>query len=146
MYTILNISDNDKHFSGAIEEYIKRMPKSVKIDTIKPTKNGTQEIIKSKDTDNIISLLENKYKNYYKVMLSIEWKTMDTMKFKDLCLSKDNVVFIIWWPYGLEEDRLPLDTKISFGWMTMPHGLAKLVLLEQIYRAECIKIWKNYHY
>ncbi|NOZ44115.1 MAG: 23S rRNA (pseudouridine(1915)-N(3))-methyltransferase RlmH [bacterium] len=39
-----------------------------------------------------------------------------------------------------------MDTKISFGAITMPHGLAKLILLEQIYRAETIHIGKKYHY
>jgi 23S rRNA pseudoU1915 N3-methylase RlmH len=28
----------------------------------------------------------------------------------------------------------------------MPHWLAKLVLIEQLYRCKTIQIWKSYHY
>ncbi|MFZ5341517.1 MAG: hypothetical protein ACOZBL_03000 [Patescibacteria group bacterium] len=37
--TIINVSDNDKHFKQAIEEYLKRLGKDVKIIDIKPEKN-----------------------------------------------------------------------------------------------------------
>jgi 23S rRNA pseudoU1915 N3-methylase RlmH len=36
--------------------------------------------------------------------------------------------------------------EISFGAITMPHWLAKLVLIEQLYRCKTIQIWKSYHY
>ena len=38
-YTILHISDSDKHWSEAINEYTKRLGKSIAIDTVKPVKN-----------------------------------------------------------------------------------------------------------
>ena len=38
------------------------------------------------------------------------------------------------------------DLSLSFGSVTMPHGLVKLVLLEQIYRCTQIIDGKQYHY
>jgi 23S rRNA pseudoU1915 N3-methylase RlmH len=48
-YSILHISDSDKHRAEGINEYIKRLRKSINIDTVKPVKNGTQvQIIQKK--------------------------------------------------------------------------------------------------
>jgi len=59
-----------------------------------------------------------------------------------------STVYIIWWPYGIDEKKMMpyVDHVYSFGKQTMPHGLAKLVLLEQIYRATTIHDNKSYHY
>jgi 23S rRNA pseudoU1915 N3-methylase RlmH len=35
---------------------------------------------------------------------------------------------------------------VAFGAITMPHGLAKLVLIEQLYRCSTLDSWKIYHY
>lgn len=146
--TILSITDSDKHFATAIAEYIKRLGKQLEIQNIKPTKYGTQQQIISKDTDNIITTLDNKFSQHHKILLSKSWKIVDTLSFKKLCIDQSQVVFIIGGPYGLDEAELEkhINNKISFGAITMPHGLAKLVLLEQIYRAETIHIGKKYHY
>jgi 23S rRNA (pseudouridine1915-N3)-methyltransferase len=57
-------------------------------------------------------------------------------------------VFIIGWPYGLDEPVLAkyIDVKISFWAITLPHGLAKVTLLEQLYRIGTIEDGKSYHY
>jgi len=148
MYIIINISDSDKHFSIAIDEYKKRLWKSLKIENIKPTKYGTQTQIIQKDTENIISILQKKYSNSNKILLSKDGKSLDTFEFKKLSEQNWKTVFIIGWPYGFDEKLLEknIDKKISFGKITFPHGLAKLTLLEQIYRIETIKIGKKYHY
>ncbi|NOZ44114.1 MAG: hypothetical protein GXP45_03085 [bacterium] len=69
---ILAITDSDKHFSTAIFEYTKRLRKQIAIQDIKPTKYGTQIQIMEKDTQNVISILENKLSQYYKILLSKE--------------------------------------------------------------------------
>jgi 23S rRNA (pseudouridine1915-N3)-methyltransferase len=152
-YTILHISDSDKHWSKAVDEYLKRLRKSITIDTIKPTKNWTQAQIIQKETKIILEKLEKKYSNYSKILLS---KSGEQYSTEDLWffLNKsgfDNggkTVFIIWWPYGFDENKL-LDIwvkRISFGKITLPHWLAKLTLLEQIYRIWTIESGKKYHY
>jgi 23S rRNA (pseudouridine1915-N3)-methyltransferase len=56
---------------------------------------------------------------------------------RDLC-------FIVGGPRGLSLERC--DTKLSFGPMTLPHQLARVVLLEQLYRAHKILAREPYHY
>jgi 23S rRNA (pseudouridine1915-N3)-methyltransferase len=55
----------------------------------------------------------------------------------DLC-------FVVGGPRGLTLDRC--DTRLSFGRITLPHQLARVVLLEQLYRAHKILAGEPYHY
>jgi 23S rRNA pseudoU1915 N3-methylase RlmH len=51
---VICISDSDKHFSSAIDEYCKRLGKDVEILSIKPEKNGSRDQIIKKETEKII--------------------------------------------------------------------------------------------
>lgn len=148
MRVIVNVSDSDKHFGEAIGEYEKRLGKSIKIDQLKPAKNGDKQQIIEKDTDAVISLLQKKYANFYKIYLSKEGKNFTTEMFSELLKKYVDVVFVIWGPYGLDEEILQkhIHLKLSFGGMTLQHGLAKLVLLEQLYRIFMIQSGREYHY
>ena len=55
---------------------------------------------------------------------------------RDLC-------FVIGGPAGLE---LPRDHRLSFGRATLPHQLAQVVLLEQLFRAHKILAGEPYHH
>lgn len=146
MFVILSISDSDKHWNAVVEEYTKRLGKSVKIENIKPSRKGNNQQMIQADTENIIAKLE-KFSEYKKILLSKEGKQLDTLELHRLLTDK-NCVFIIGWPYGLNEQALAkyIDTKISFGTITLPHGLAKVTLLEQLYRIWTIAQGKSYHY
>jgi 23S rRNA (pseudouridine1915-N3)-methyltransferase len=54
-----------------------------------------------------------------------------------------DVCFVIGGHTGLE---LEADMRLSLGPMTLPHQLARVVLLEQIYRAHKILAGEPYHY
>jgi 23S rRNA (pseudouridine1915-N3)-methyltransferase len=56
---------------------------------------------------------------------------------RDLC-------FIIGGPFGLDLDHV--DHRLSLGEITLPHQLARVVLLEQIYRGHKILAREPYHY
>jgi 23S rRNA (pseudouridine1915-N3)-methyltransferase len=56
---------------------------------------------------------------------------------RDLC-------FVIGGPFGLEGDHF--DHRLSFGALTLPHQLARVVLLEQLYRGHKILAGEPYHY
>jgi 23S rRNA (pseudouridine1915-N3)-methyltransferase len=56
---------------------------------------------------------------------------------RDLC-------FVIGGPFGLDLDHV--DHRLSLGEMTLPHQLARVVLLEQLYRAHKILAREPYHY
>jgi 23S rRNA (pseudouridine1915-N3)-methyltransferase len=56
-----------------------------------------------------------------------------------------DVVFVIGGAFGLPElDRV--DHRLSLGRMTLPHQLARVVLLEQLYRAHKILANEPYHH
>lgn len=135
---IVCISDSDKHFSSAIDEYLKRMNKEIEIITIKPEKHGTRDQIIAKETDKIIDRLSKN--DDYKILLSKDGKPLSTEEFTQLISKNHNITFIIGGPYGLDEAKLEtiINMKLSFGKTTLPHGLAKLTILEQVYRAKSI--------
>ena len=56
---------------------------------------------------------------------------------RDLC-------FVIGGPFGLELETV--DHRLSLGAITLPHQLARVVLLEQLYRGHKILAREPYHY
>jgi 23S rRNA (pseudouridine1915-N3)-methyltransferase len=52
--------------------------------------------------------------------------------------------FVIGGPYGLDLDEV--DHRLSLGEMTLPHQLARVILLEQLYRGHKILAGEPYHY
>jgi len=56
---------------------------------------------------------------------------------RDLCL-------VVGGPYGLDLEGV--DHRLSLGRLTLPHQLARVVLLEQLYRAHKIIAGEPYHY
>ncbi len=93
MFHILSISDSDKHREKVVEEYSKRLGKSVKIDNLKPSKNGNTSQIISSDTENIVTHLK-KFTEYKKILLSKDGVSMNTMDLHKFCTNQ-NCVFII---------------------------------------------------
>jgi 23S rRNA (pseudouridine1915-N3)-methyltransferase len=58
-----------------------------------------------------------------------------------------DLAFVVGGPYGLDAsvtDRA--DAQLSFGPITLPHQLARVVLLEQLFRAHKILAGEPYHY
>ena len=83
----------------------------------------------------------------FSVLLASDGRSLDSEAFagwleerrqagRDLC-------FVIGGPKGLD---LEADLRLSLGPMTLPHQLARVVLLEQIYRAHKILAREPYHY
>ena len=66
---------------------------------------------------------------------------------KDFSAKKNgDIAFIIGGSYGLSDEvKNRADVKISMSKMTFPHRLARIMLLEQIYRAYNINANGKYH-
>src|ERR687897_104847 len=60
---------------------------------------------------------------------------------------RSHVAFVLGGPLGLSPEVLArADALVSFGPITLPHALARVVLLEQLYRAAKINRGERYHY
>ena len=60
---------------------------------------------------------------------------------------RSHVAFVLGGPLGLSPELLGrADERISFGPITLPHALARVVLLEQLYRAAKIERGEKYHW
>jgi 23S rRNA (pseudouridine1915-N3)-methyltransferase len=84
----------------------------------------------------------------YLVLLASNGKTFDSVEFsrwlEERRQSGRDLCFVIGGPRGLDLDRC--DLRLSLGPMTLPHQLARVVLLEQLYRAHKILAREPYHY
>ena len=60
---------------------------------------------------------------------------------------RSHVAFVLGGPQGLSAEMLGrADERLSFGPITLPHALARVVLLEQLYRAAKIERGEKYHW
>ncbi len=68
-------------------------------------------------------------------------------RIEQLSLSRDRLCFIIGGPLGLSAEILNnrADERLSLSEMTLTHEMARIVLLEQIYRAFTILRGEKYH-
>jgi 23S rRNA (pseudouridine1915-N3)-methyltransferase len=84
----------------------------------------------------------------FKVLLSSGGVQMDSVEFSKFIderrQSGRDLCFVIGGPRGLDLDAC--DLKLSFGSITLPHQLARVVLIEQLYRAHKIIAREPYHY
>jgi 23S rRNA (pseudouridine1915-N3)-methyltransferase len=82
------------------------------------------------------------------VLLAADGKAFDSIGFsrwmEERRQSGRDLCFVIGGPRGLDLDAC--DLKLSFGPITLPHQLARVVLIEQIYRAHKIIAREPYHY
>lgn len=60
---------------------------------------------------------------------------------------RSHVAFVVGGPLGLSPELLRrADERLSLGNITLPHALARIVLLEQLYRAVKIERGEKYHW
>ncbi|MEA2468182.1 MAG: rRNA (pseudouridine1915-N3)-methyltransferase [Thermoleophilaceae bacterium] len=84
----------------------------------------------------------------YVVLLAAGGKELDSIEFSHFLeerrQSGRDLCFVVGGPRGLDLESC--DMRLSLGRMTLPHQLARVVLLEQLYRANKIIAREPYHY
>src|SRR2546421_1102035 len=84
----------------------------------------------------------------YVCLLAADGTQFDSMEFSRFLderrLEARDLCFVIGGPRGIDLDEC--DLRLSLGPMTLPHQLARVVLLEQIFRAHKILAREPYHY
>ncbi len=145
----------EKYFTAAIEEYSKRLSRFVKLKISevadeKIPENASKkeiEIVKEKEGNKILGKLDE---NSFIITLCIEGKELSSeeiaKKITDISMSSSNITFIIGGSLGLSDTvKNKSRFRLSFGKITLPHQLMRVVLLEQIYRAFKINNNESYH-
>lgn len=136
----------------AYNEYAKRLPAhhAVSLSCIATAnrKSGTTiERCQQQEADSILHKIKPG-----SLMLALDehgsqWSTKEwAQHYRDWLLHHPQVNFIIGGPDGLAPEVLKKASKtIALGRLTMPHGLARVVLVEQLYRAWSVVEGHPYH-
>lgn len=134
-------------FESRINKYIKfslkvlpdiKNSKSLSKNDIKAEEG--RQIIENIQTSDLVVLMDERGKEFTSRELS-EWfqKQMNT--------GRKRIVLIIGGPYGFSEEVYKRsDVKIALSKMTFTHEMAKLILVEQIYRSMTILRGEPYHH
>jgi 23S rRNA (pseudouridine1915-N3)-methyltransferase len=82
-------------------------------------------------------------------LLAAEGRTYDSLSFSAFLRERHeagvDLAFVVGGPFGAPPLQR-IDHRLSLGPMTLPHQLAWVVLLEQLYRAHKILAGEPYHY
>ena len=90
-------------------------------------------------------------KNSWLCIFTPEGKILSSEEFADKLKDvknsgKSSVCFLIGSSFGISQRvKDKADFKLSMGRMTFPHHLARIMVLEQLYRAEAIQAGSKYH-
>jgi len=145
----------EKYLKSGIAEYLKRMKSyaTVKIVEVNDEPAGQTlsaaevEQVKEAEGQRIIEKIPERARV---IALDLRGKQLTSEAFAEeinetMTYGTSQIAFIIGGSHGLSQEVLSkTDLKISFGKMTYPHQLMRLILVEQIYRA--FKIIRNEPY
>lgn len=146
----------EKFFTGAVDEYKKRLSRYCKLDIIEvadeKTPDGASEVveeqIRMKEGERILKSIKD---DGYVVTLEIKGEMVSSeqlaAKIDQLGVrGVSHVQFIIGGSLGLSKEVMARsDYRLSFSKMTFPHQLMRVILLEQIYRSYRIIKGEPYH-
>lgn len=146
----------EKYFRDAIAEYQKRLSRFAKIEIVQvpdekaPEKfsDAEQEKVKEIEGQRILSKIKAKE---YVYVTAITGKERSSEEFahelKNLATyGHSDVAFVIGGSLGTSAAvNKRADDLMSFGKLTMPHQLMRVVLIEQIYRVFMINSGSPYH-
>ena len=143
----------EKPYREMADEYLKRLSRFGKIRETEvadlPEKPGVDpEQIRNREGER---LLEKIRSSDYVIALTLEGVQMDSESFsrhlEDLQVrGQSEIVFVIGGSLGLSRAvRQRANEELCLGRMTYPHQLARVMLLEQVYRAMKIASGERYH-
>lgn len=145
----------ERYLSDFQNEYLKRLKKYAEIqlievkDEIIPDKSNEaiENKVKDKEFENILKYIKN---DDYIIALDLYGKEYDSLSFashmKLVFDTKQNITFIIAGSlgYGSKLNEY-VKEKVKLSSLTFPHQIARLLLLEQIYRSFKINSNEIYH-
>lgn len=144
---IISVGKLNNNYQQIADHYQKLIKHNLKSTEISYTKKLPSEQIKQFEGKLIKQYLEEKS---YKIVLNVVGKEYNSHEFAKLMTgsmqSSQNIQLIIGGAFGLDKSIIDIaNTQISLSKMTMTHQMAKIILLEQIYRAQAISENHPYH-
>lgn len=145
----------EKWQQGGCEEYLKRLTRYgkyevVAVDDVREPDKPSDALNRQVMDKEAAALLKHIRPEDFVVCLCIQAAAPDSVALAKLtrswAVAGRRVVFVIGGSLGLAKsvtDRA--DYRLSFSNMTFPHGLMRMILLEQLYRAERINAGERYH-
>lgn len=146
----------EKFYIDAAAEYVKRLQRHCKLELIElpeqrlPDDPSPAEIQKALRTEGD-AIREKLPKGGAVIALCIEGKPCSSQELSRRMAEfgvqgKTQLTFLIGGSVGLDEDlKRQADWRLSMSPMTFPHHMARIMLLEQIYRAYQIAGGTKYH-
>ncbi len=145
----------EKFFTDAVGEYLKRLSRFAKTEIIEVKDEKIPDNASHKECEAILekegnAILSKIPKGSYVISLCIEGNEMSSPaladKIKYISMEASHITFIIGGSLGLWDEIKKLSKlRLSFGKMTLPHQLMRVVLLEQVYRGFKILSGESYH-
>jgi 23S rRNA (pseudouridine1915-N3)-methyltransferase len=121
-------------FSDDVQHYQKLLARHVKL-----------ELIEVREDDQVNRRIPERV---FVTLLDRGGEELDSLAFSRFLEARrqsgQDVCFVIGGPFGLELEAV--DHRLSLGRITLPHQLARVVLLEQLYRGHKILAGEPYHY
>lgn len=155
--TIISVGKlKEKYLKQGIAEYSKRLKSYTKMEIFEVPDEPAGQQLSEKEVEQIKEIegqkiIEKIPTRAEVIVLDLQGKELNSEEFakyinQTTIYGKSHLVYIIGGSHGLSEDVLKrADLKVSFGKMTYPHQLMRLVLVEQIYRAFKILNNEPYH-
>ena len=146
----------EKYLRDARDEYSKRLSAFCKLNIVELTPKKLSDNPSQKEIENALQteakkITEKIPKGAYIYSLCIEGKQVSSeelsAEFQNIGVGGVSIiVFIIGSSFGLSDEiKRMSNKKLSMSKMTFPHQLARIMLLEQIYRAVQISAGTKYH-
>ena len=146
----------EKYLKDGIAEYSKRISRFAAVEMIELADEKTPDRASDSENEKILDLEGNRILSKigdreFVIVLAIEGKTLSSEEFsKQLEQASINgfstLTFVIGGSLGLSKEvKKRANLSVSFGHLTLPHQLMRLVLTEQIYRAFTIQQGSPYH-
>jgi 23S rRNA (pseudouridine1915-N3)-methyltransferase len=141
--TVLAVGKVKERFTREwMDEFLKRLTKYCRLEVEELKEGGVEQ--------EGTALLKRIRNDDYVIALDIRGTSMTSESFAQLLKQKtmeQHVVFVIGGADGLSASVLKrANTRLSFGLMTFTHQLARVLLLEQVYRAYTLLAGEKYHH
>lgn len=144
----------ENHWREAEAEYLKRLSAFVKLNIIELKEESFSEkdpaiVTKKKEAERILAAMSRTSDTFF-VALEEKGKQFSSPDFaKQLTkwTESRSITFIIGGPLGLDPEVVKkVNTSLSLSSLTFTHQMARVILLEQVYRAMMIAQNRKYHY